>query len=111
MNKLITHVFLSIFLICRSLLFAGEKEIQYSGETLDQANHSNVHTFFDVTFKNDYMTPRGLLVSNTGLTIQTLNGIVLDIYKNSDNFLNEVSLKFGVWNDFWTDQDSPAAGP
>ena len=30
----------------------------------------DIHGFFDVTFANDYMTPRGLLVTNTGLTTQ-----------------------------------------
>jgi hypothetical protein len=30
----------------------------------------DIHGFFDVTFSNDYMTPRGLLVTNTGLTTQ-----------------------------------------
>ena len=30
----------------------------------------DIHGFFDVTFANDYITPRGLLVTNTGLTTQ-----------------------------------------
>ena len=28
----------------------------------------DIHGFFDVTFSNAYITPRGLLVTNTGLT-------------------------------------------
>jgi hypothetical protein len=34
----------------------------------------DIHGFFDVTFANDYMTPRGLLVTNTGLTTQIVSG-------------------------------------
>ena len=33
----------------------------------------DIHGFFDVTFANDYITPRGLLVTNTGLTTQVLS--------------------------------------
>ena len=29
---------------------------------------SAIHGFADVSFKNDYITPRGLLVTSTGLT-------------------------------------------
>ena len=35
----------------------------------------DIHGFFDVTFANDYMTPRGVLVTNTGLTTQIVNGL------------------------------------
>jgi hypothetical protein len=42
----------------------------------------DIHGFFDLTFANDYITPRGLLVTNTGLTTQVLTGLVLDLYKN-----------------------------
>ena len=40
----------------------------------------DVHGFADVTFLNDYITPRGLLVTNTGLTSQILAGLVLDLW-------------------------------
>ena len=43
---------------------------------------SDIHGFFDVTFANDYITPRGLLVTNTGLTTQVLSGLVFDLYKD-----------------------------
>src|SRR3979490_1177381 len=34
----------------------------------------DIHGFVDASFKNDYITPRGLLVTNTGLTTQILMG-------------------------------------
>src|ERR1700730_6109274 len=52
----------------------------------------DIHGFFDVTFKNDYITPRGLLVTNTGLTTQILVGLVLDAYKDKNGWINDISF-------------------
>jgi hypothetical protein len=70
----------------------------------------DVHGFFDVSFKNAYITPRGLLVTNTGLTTQVLGGMVLDIYKDKSGFINDVSVYGGVWNDLWSKQNDPHVG-
>ena len=70
----------------------------------------DIHGFFDVQFKNDYITPRGLLVTNTGLTTQVLNGLVLDLYKNPNGFINKVSFTVGTWNDLWSEQRNPFVG-
>src|SRR6202171_5534636 len=64
----------------------------------------DIHGFFDLSFKNDYITPRGLLVSNTGLTTQILMGLVFDVYKNPGGFINDVSIVAGGWNDLWSKQ-------
>lgn len=37
----------------------------------------SLHGFGDVSVKNDYVTPRGLVVTTEGTTIQVLNGLVL----------------------------------
>ena len=71
----------------------------------------DIHGFFDLSFKNDYITPRGLLVTNTGLTTQALMGLVFDVYKNKNGFLQDVSFYGGVWNDLWSDQHSASVGP
>ena len=70
----------------------------------------DIHGFFDVTFKNDYITPRGLLVTNTGLTTQVLLGLVLDLYKDPNGFINKVSFSGGTWNDLWSEQRNPFVG-
>jgi hypothetical protein len=70
----------------------------------------DVHGFFDLTFSNDYITPRGLLVTNTGLTTQALMGLVFDIYKNPGGFINDVSVVFGTWNDLWSKQGDAGVG-
>jgi hypothetical protein len=75
---------------------------------LDQLD---VHGFADVTFLNDYITPRGLLVTNTGLTTQILNGLGFDLYKDKNGWLNNVTISGGVWNDLWSEQHDVAVGP
>ena len=106
--------FITLLVLWNSFLNAGAKEadeLQLQIEQEVKKTNSNIHTFFDLVFKNDYITPRGLLVSNSGLTIQTLSGIIFDLYKNPDCFINEVSVTLGIWNDFWTDQNDPVVGP
>ncbi|WP_293372579.1 hypothetical protein [Nevskia sp.] len=62
----------------------------------DPAPGSAIHGFADVAFKNDYITPRGLLVTNQGLTTQILGGIVFLTPGNT-------SIVIGTWNDINTD--------
>lgn len=64
----------------------------------------DMHAFFDVSFKNAYITPRGLLVTNTGLTTQFLSGLSADVYKSKTGFINTVSVYGYVWNDLWSEQ-------
>jgi hypothetical protein len=44
---------------------------------------SAIHGFVEFGFTNDYVTSRGLLVTNTGLTTQILSGLAFDLYKGS----------------------------
>ena len=64
----------------------------------------DIHYFADVTFLNDYITPRGLLVHNTGLATQILTGISMDLYKDKMGFINDVSVNGGAWSDLWSEQ-------
>jgi hypothetical protein len=70
----------------------------------------DIHGFFDLTFANDYITPRGLLVTNTGLTTQVLSGLVLDLYKSPNGFINDIAFTMGTWNDLWSGQNDPVVG-
>ena len=58
----------------------------------DAAPGSAIHGFGSVQVSNDYITPRGLLVTNKGMTVQALAGIVFLL---PDNF----SVVAGGWND------------
>jgi hypothetical protein len=50
------------------------------------------HGFGDISLKNDYVTPRGLVVTTKGATVQFVNGLVLS---NS----NGVAFHAGTWVD------------
>lgn len=41
----------------------------------DEADGWEVHGFGDVSVRNDYVTPRGLVVTSKGVTVQVLNGV------------------------------------
>lgn len=43
----------------------------------DDAPAWSLHGFGDVSIKNDYVTPRGLVVTTSGATVHVLNGLVL----------------------------------
>src|ERR1700687_3807719 len=58
---------------------------------------SDIHGFIDVTFLNDYITPRGLLVHHTGLATQVAAGLIFDLYKSKTGFLNGITLQTGGW--------------
>ncbi len=70
----------------------------------------DIHGFFDVTFANDYMTPRGLLVTNTGLTTQIVNGLTFGLYKDPNTWINSFSITAGTFNDMWSQQNNVTVG-
>src|SRR6266851_8436498 len=70
-----------------------------------------IHGFNDLTIKNDYITPRGLLVSSNRSTTQILNGLVLNTYHNPATPLDDVSVVAGIWNDIDGGQGSKTVGP
>jgi hypothetical protein len=53
-------------------------------------------------FSDKYLTPRGMIVHDSGLTFQWLALGLLNLYKN-DSFINDVTLVGGVWMDFATE--------
>jgi hypothetical protein len=69
-----------------------------------------IHGFNDLTVKNDYITPRGLLVSSDRFTTQILNGLVLNTYHNPATPLDDISLVAGIWNDIDSAQNSKTVG-
>jgi hypothetical protein len=70
----------------------------------------DIHGFVDVSFGGDYMTPRGLHVTGSGLTTQIAAGLSLDLYKNKNNFINKFSVYTGTWNDLWSERHDPGVG-
>src|SRR5712671_6472207 len=70
-----------------------------------------IHGFNDLTVKNDYITPRGLLVSSDRFTTQILNGLVLNAYHNPTAPLDDISFVAGIWSDIDSGQGSKTVGP
>jgi len=62
---------------------------------------SNVHALVAVNFANEYVTPRGMIVRDQGLTVQPLLLGLINVY-HGDGFINGVTLIPGVWNDLGT---------
>ena len=104
MNKYILKCLLGLLLVTTYPAFANEDQDidTYFFNTEEQT--LGVHGLLDVQFKNDYITPRGLLVSNRGLTTQVLLGLELDVYQNPCLCLDNVAFTAGVWNDLWGGQ-------
>src|SRR3981081_2398932 len=69
-----------------------------------------IHGFNDLTVKNDYITPRGLLVSRERFTTQILHGLVLNVYPIRAAPLDDFSLVGGIWNDIEGGQNSKTVG-
>jgi hypothetical protein len=63
----------------------------------------------NVDFANEYVTPRGMMVRNQGLTVQPLLLGFANIYKG-DSFINSVTLDGGAWNDIGTKYVGTGAG-
>ena len=65
----------------------------------DAPSHTDL--LFNVDFANQYVTPRGMMVRDQGLTVQPLILGFFNVYK-SDSFINSVTLVGGMWNDIGT---------
>ena len=73
---------------------------------------SRLHALVGLTFADKYLTPRGMIVQDEGLTIQTLFLGFLDVYDGKpDAFLSDVTLVGGFWSDYATDGIPENLGP
>ncbi len=65
----------------------------------DDAPPSRIHELVDFTFASEYVTPRGMLVHDQGLTFQPLFLTLANIYQGK-GFVNDLTAVAGCWNDF-----------
>lgn len=61
----------------RKILVGLTALTMFGGASSAHADGVELHGFGDISLKNDYVTPRGLVVTSDGATIQVLNGLVL----------------------------------
>ncbi len=94
--------------LCRCLLACAAALSSLSASAADRDERSDVHGFLEVTLKNAYITPRGLVVHTGGATIQPLAGIVLVLA--SGGVLDSLSLSTGVWCDLNARQNAEYVG-
>ncbi|HWE76639.1 MAG TPA: hypothetical protein VG328_25970 [Stellaceae bacterium] len=85
--------------------------VAMSAAKADDPGPSAVHAFVDLSVKNAYITPRGLLVTNKGLTTQILSGLAFDLYSDPSALVSDVSLTAGFWNDIASAQNASKVGP
>jgi hypothetical protein len=62
---------------------------------------SHLNQLLNLEFANEYVTPRGMIVRDTGLTFQPLELTFINLYKG-DGFINDFTADAGCWNDFGT---------
>jgi hypothetical protein len=60
----------------------------------------DLHGFSDTSVKTDYITPRGLLVTNKGATVQSIDLLILDVFKNPNGIISDISFVGGTFLDF-----------
>lgn len=102
-------LYILLFLL-PAFIWSDSQIVEEVPQHLQQPN-SDIHGLFDVVFKNYYVTPRGLLVTDKGVTTQALLNISLDLYKNSkSDWLNKFSVFGGVWNDTCSAKHHPFVG-
>ena len=68
----------------------------------EEAPPQRFHLLNNFEFSDKYLTPRGMIVHNDGLTFQWLALGLFNIYKG-ESFVNDFTLVGGVWNDFSTE--------
>ena len=59
------------------------------------------NALFQLGVGDKYVTPRGMIVRDSGLTLQPLLLVFFNAYRG-EGFINDVTLIGGVWNDFGT---------
>ncbi len=92
------------------ILTAGPVLALAPAAAADESEPLAIHGFGNFQLSNDYLTPRGLLVTNKGTTMQVLGGLVFDVYQNPDAPVIDVSVVAGIWNDLDTAQHAGDVG-
>jgi hypothetical protein len=63
---------------------------------------SPIDLLLDVEVSNAYVTPRGMIVHDEGVTIQPLLLAFINVYKGDTGFIDSAKIVGGLWNDFST---------
>jgi len=85
------------------LAYAGEPAMSAAAKEVvpPPPPPSPIDLLLDVEFSNEYVTPRGMMVREEGLTIQPLLLAFVNLYKG-DGFIDSAKIVGGIWNDYGT---------
>ena len=87
----------ALFVVTATLILAALRPAKLYA---DDAG-SRVHALVNIEFADKYLTPRGMIVQDRGLTAQVLFLAFVNVYQGApDSFVNSVTLVPGFWNDF-----------
>ncbi|MBC8095615.1 MAG: hypothetical protein H7Y43_07370 [Akkermansiaceae bacterium] len=88
-------------LVLGALAMASALPVATTTAHAEDAPPSKVHALLNFEFSNRYLTPRGMVVQDTGLVFQQLALGFFNLY-GSENF--SATLVGGVWNCFGTER-------
>ncbi|HWZ94418.1 MAG TPA: hypothetical protein VNW30_04420 [Opitutaceae bacterium] len=80
-------------------LFSAMAALAFTATPAARADGSKVNVLVNFEVSDKYLTPRGMIVADHGLTYQQLLLAFVDLYK-SDGFISDVTFIPGVWADF-----------
>jgi hypothetical protein len=70
----------------------------------------DVHGWADVTFLNDFISPRGLVLHDAGFATQVDMGLAIDLYKDKNGLINKFTIYGGKWEDYASQLNNPMNG-
>ena len=70
----------------------------------------DIHGWFDTTFLNSFISPRGLVLHDTGIASQVDMGLAIDLYKSKSGLINDFTIYGGKWEDYWSQLNNPMNG-
>lgn len=96
-----------VFLVAAIPAIAGDAEDKLSKPIIDTPPSSRLHIFIQNEFSDKYLTPRGLLVENEGVSWQPLVILLANLYSADKGFLTDATLTPGIWNCVNSHKDGP----
>jgi hypothetical protein len=68
--------------------------------SIASAQGASLHGFADLSAMNDYITPRGLVVTSKGTTLHVLDGLVVDVPLDPKSVVSDIAFVAGTWMDW-----------
>jgi hypothetical protein len=84
-------------------LLSATAALAFAAAPAARADDSKVHALVNFEVSDKYLTPRGMIVVDHGMTYQQLFLAFVDLHDGApDDFINNITFVPGVWADFAT---------